>query len=106
MQFAAIFADTWRLLRARKVFWVALAITLLVGLFLIQKKGTSVVGRVFGPVCLVWFITLGALGLLCAAAVAFAVAPIGVWERASVYSIFGWQTLCAMYPPVGVRSAT
>jgi len=31
MQFAAIFADTWRLLRARKVFWVALAITVLVG---------------------------------------------------------------------------
>lgn len=32
MQFAAIFADTWRLLSARKVFWVALAITVLVGL--------------------------------------------------------------------------
>jgi len=32
MQFAAIFADTWRLLSARKVFWVALASTVLVGL--------------------------------------------------------------------------
>jgi len=31
MQFSAIFADTWRLLSARKVFWVALAITVLVG---------------------------------------------------------------------------
>ncbi len=42
-------------------------------------------------------ITLGALGLLCAAAVAFAVPPIGVWERLSVYSIFGWQAVCALY---------
>jgi ABC-type transport system involved in multi-copper enzyme maturation permease subunit len=32
MQFAAILADTWRLLSARKVFWVALAITVGVGL--------------------------------------------------------------------------
>jgi KUP system potassium uptake protein len=39
------------------------ALGLLIGLFLIQKKGTSVVGKLFGPVCLVWFITLGALGL-------------------------------------------
>ncbi len=49
------------------------------------------------PSLLAVSITLGALGLLCAAAVAFAVPPIGVWERASVYSIFGWQTLCALY---------
>lgn len=32
MQFAAILADTWRLLSARKIFWVALAITVFVGL--------------------------------------------------------------------------
>lgn len=32
MQFAAILADTWRLLSARKVFWVALGMTVLVGL--------------------------------------------------------------------------
>ena len=44
-------------------FILPIALTLLVGLFLIQKKGTTVVGRLFGPVCLVWFITLGALGV-------------------------------------------
>ena len=32
MQFAAIFADTWHLLSARKVFRVSVAITFLVGL--------------------------------------------------------------------------
>jgi KUP system potassium uptake protein len=39
------------------------ALALLIGLFLIQKKGTSLVGALFGPVCLVWFLTLGALGV-------------------------------------------
>jgi ABC-type transport system involved in multi-copper enzyme maturation permease subunit len=32
MQFLAILIDTWRLIRARKLFWIALVITLLVGL--------------------------------------------------------------------------
>ena len=44
-------------------FIVPAALVLLIGLFLIQKKGTSVVGKLFGPVCLVWFITLGAMGI-------------------------------------------
>jgi KUP system potassium uptake protein len=44
-------------------FIIPVAIGLLTGLFLIQKRGTSIVGRLFGPICLVWFLTLGALGL-------------------------------------------
>lgn len=39
------------------------ALALLIGLFLIQKKGTSIVGALFGPVCLIWFVTLGGLGI-------------------------------------------
>ncbi len=31
-------------------------------LFIFQKKGTTKVGRVFGPVMAVWFVTIGALG--------------------------------------------
>ena len=44
--------------------WVIpLACTILVGLFLVQRKGTEAVGRVFGPVMVVWFAVLGLLGL-------------------------------------------
>jgi len=44
--------------------WVIpLACAILVGLFLVQRKGTEAVGRVFGPVMIVWFATLGLLGL-------------------------------------------
>jgi len=46
-----------------EVFILPIALVLLVGLFLIQKRGTSVIGRLFGPICLVWFLTLGALGV-------------------------------------------
>ncbi len=36
---------------------------ILVGLFTIQKFGTGGVGKLFGPVVLLWFLTLGALGI-------------------------------------------
>lgn len=44
--------------------WVIpIAITILVGLFSVQRRGTGAVGKVFGPVMLVWFTTLAVLGL-------------------------------------------
>ena len=43
---------------------VPLTVVILVGLFLIQRRGTSFVGGLFGPVMLVWFIIAGALGVV------------------------------------------
>jgi KUP system potassium uptake protein len=44
--------------------WVIpVACAILVGLFLVQRKGTEAVGRVFGPVMVAWFAVLGLLGL-------------------------------------------
>ncbi len=43
--------------------WVVpLAVFVLACLFMIQSRGTGAVGKLFGPVMLVWFLTLGALG--------------------------------------------
>ncbi len=42
---------------------VPLTIGILVGLFSIQRFGTHVIGRVFGPVMLVWFTVLAIAGL-------------------------------------------
>jgi KUP system potassium uptake protein len=39
------------------------AVMVLTGLFLIQRHGTGAMGRLFGPITLVWFITLALLGL-------------------------------------------
>jgi len=46
-----------------KPYVVPLALVVLVLLFLIQRRGTSRIGSVFGPIVLVWFITIGFLGL-------------------------------------------
>ena len=35
----------------------------LLALFWIQRRGSARIGRLFGPVCLVWFFALGAVGL-------------------------------------------
>ena len=44
--------------------WVIpVACVILVGLFVAQSRGTSAVGKVFGPVMIVWFAVLGILGL-------------------------------------------
>jgi KUP system potassium uptake protein len=41
-----------------------IAVAILVGLFAVQKRGTHSVGRVFGPIMIVWFVTIGLLGLV------------------------------------------
>ena len=43
---------------------VPAAIVILIGLFVVQHKGSATIGRVFGPVMIVWFATIGALGAL------------------------------------------
>ncbi|MBM7059792.1 potassium transporter Kup [Pseudomonas sp. UL073] len=53
--------------------WVVpLALIVLVALFLIQKHGTARIGTLFGPVMVVWFLVLGALGLY------------GIWQHPEV----------------------
>ncbi|NWG32465.1 MAG: potassium transporter Kup [Rhodocyclaceae bacterium] len=43
-------------------FVVPLALGILIGLFVIQSHGTETVGKLFGPIMLVWFGVLGMLG--------------------------------------------
>lgn len=42
---------------------VPIALVILTGLFKIQKRGTGSVGKVFGPVMVMWFATLAVLGI-------------------------------------------
>ena len=45
------------------LFVIPITILILVGLFAFQSRGTARVGAVFGPVMVVWFLTLGVTGL-------------------------------------------
>ena len=44
-------------------FVIPISLVILVALFLIQKYGTAAVGKLFGPITLLWFLTLAALGV-------------------------------------------
>ena len=39
-------------------------IAILIGLFVIQARGTARVSALFGPICILWFLTIGGLGLV------------------------------------------
>jgi KUP system potassium uptake protein len=43
---------------------VPITAVIIVALFLVQKRGTAAVGRVFGPVMIVWFTAIGTFGVV------------------------------------------
>ena len=44
-------------------FVVPITAVIIIGLFSVQRRGTAVVGRFFGPVMIVWFVVIGACGV-------------------------------------------
>jgi len=44
-------------------FIVPITVVILIGLFLAQSRGTSGIGAVFGPIMVVWFLTIALLGV-------------------------------------------
>lgn len=44
-------------------FVMPIAAGILVALFMVQKRGTGAVGKVFGPIMIIWFVTIGVLGI-------------------------------------------
>lgn len=48
---------------AAQPFIVPLTCIVLIVLFFLQKRGTAGLGKIFGPVMLIWFLTIAALGL-------------------------------------------
>jgi KUP system potassium uptake protein len=72
---------------------VPIVIGILVLLFFFQQFGTSVVGKTFGPIMLVWFITLGVLGisqLWGNFSVLKAVNPVYAWDLLTKYPQGFW----------------
>lgn len=43
---------------------VLIAAVILVGLFMIQRRGTAAIGAVFGPIMILWFLVLAVLGVV------------------------------------------
>jgi KUP system potassium uptake protein len=63
--------------------WVLpIAIVILIGLFAIQSHGTATVGKLFGPVMIVYFIVLAVLGVI-----GIAQAPEVLWALSPHYAL-------------------
>ncbi len=43
---------------------IGISMVILIGLFAIQARGTASVSKLFGPVCIVWFLAIGGVGLV------------------------------------------
>jgi KUP system potassium uptake protein len=43
---------------------IPITIIILIGLFLIQSRGTARIGKLFGPVMVLWFVTIAVLGVM------------------------------------------
>ena len=79
------------------IVWIALAI--LTGLFAIQSRGTDKVGRLFGPVMLVYFAVIAAMGLYHIAqnpAVLAALSPLYMWTYFAAHPLFSFLSLGAI----------
>ncbi|MGI9106390.1 MAG: potassium transporter Kup [Pyrinomonadaceae bacterium] len=70
---------------------VPATIVIIVGLFLIQSRGTAKVGKLFGPIMLVWFFVIAALGIM---QIARHPSVIGAFNPVHAFNFFlrnGWQ---------------
>ena len=56
-----------------------ITIGIIIGLFLIQKKGTGSVGKFFGPITALWFLTLGVMGVMSIAQTPEVLRAINPW---------------------------
>jgi KUP system potassium uptake protein len=81
---------------ALKPYVVPISVLIIVGLFLVQRLGTGVVGRFFGPVIVLWFVTLGAIGIVHIAqqpAILAALNPLHAWRFLAER---GWHLFAAV----------
>ena len=79
-----------------KPYVVPVSLAILVGLFAIQRHGTSVVGRWFGPVIVLWFVTLGAVGVVHIADNPAILAALNPWHAWAFLSERGWHLFAAL----------
>lgn len=71
-------------------FVIPVTIAVLIGLFAFQRRGTAGVGAVFGPVVVVWFVTLAVLGSLQIGREPAVLAALNPLHGAAFFARNGW----------------
>jgi KUP system potassium uptake protein len=70
---------------------VPLTVVILFGLFWVQKRGTASIGRVFGPIMVVWFVTLAILGAVQIVRYPAVLTAVNPAYAVSFFFKHGWQ---------------
>jgi len=99
---------------AFKKYVIPLTLVILFGLFAVQKRGTTGIGKFFGPITVVWFICIAVLGIshiITHPAILWAISPhyaVGfIWNNpGTTFIILGAVVLCvtggeALYADMG-----
>jgi KUP system potassium uptake protein len=79
-----------------KRFVLPIAIGVLIGLFVVQRKGTAVVGKLFGPVIVLWFAVLAVTGVLQIAAAPGILAAFNPLRAFEFLHERGWLVFAAV----------
>lgn len=66
---------------------VPLTCLILLGLFFAQRYGTAVIGKVFGPIMILWFSSIGALGLLAVLRQPDVLAALNPWHAYHYFAV-------------------
>lgn len=77
-------------------FVMPLSLIILVGLFLLQSRGTASVGRIFGPVMVLWFATLAALGAAAIFRAPSILAALNPWHGIALFIAEPWTAFVAL----------
>ncbi|HEU6454983.1 MAG TPA: potassium transporter Kup [Roseateles sp.] len=79
-----------------KPYVLPLSAAILIGLFVVQRFGTAAVGKVFGPVIVLWFGVLGAIGAVHITKQPQILAALNPLEAWSFLSQRGWHLFAAV----------
>lgn len=76
---------------AAKPIIVPLTCLILLGLFIIQKRGTERIGRLFGPIMVTWFGMIALLGLMSIAQVPVVLRALNPWYAVQFFLLNHWH---------------
>ena len=81
---------------ALKPYVLPASLAILLALFLVQPRGTASIGRIFGPIMLVWFATIAVLGMVGAVRQPVVVTAIDPLQALGFLTRHGWQSFVVL----------
>ena len=75
---------------------IPIALVLLIGLFLIQKRGTATIGKLFAPVMIFYFVTIAVLGTIHIAQNPYILQALNPWYAVQFFIADGWVAFLAL----------